>query len=176
MIEASLTVNIDFDPLAEPWNSYKLEDDTLLRIRLIMIKIYFHGISPAGDPLLSGDSQNLAASTVKETLIGVPSAQVYTQAEIANAVTVEDMKIQTLSENWNEYSLKDVLTGMILYAKAIPVQISKTSLFNPRGEPVYKVNTQNVFKASPSKQVRESLLRRYGALIEKRPNLPHKPS
>jgi len=52
---------------------------------------------------------------------------------------------KTLKEEWSEYELED---GTRLKVKLVLVDVVKLPVYNPLGEPVYRIVSQNIVRAS----------------------------
>lgn len=68
--------------------------------------------------------------------------------ELPNGETAEfkDIDFETVSENWNEYTLED---GTTLKVKLVLQKVLRgEEVFNPTGEPVYQISAQNVVRTS----------------------------
>lgn len=146
--------HIEFDTIKERWNRYKLEDATIIKIKFVPIKILREKIDDAGNPVYLSNYMNVVGAISPPNLFGPPSSQKYSQEEIVDAIVKEDMKFETLEENWNEYQLKD---GSKLSVKAVVTKVDKTKLFDEKGEPIYNVSHQVLMKGSIPKELRMKL-------------------
>lgn len=73
----------------------------------------------------------------------------------SDAVVVEDVKFDTIKEDWNEYKLPE---SVVISSKAILTQVAKTSLYDVTGDPVYRIQTQTIIKGNFPKGTREKYL------------------
>jgi len=134
---------VDIVSSKEDWSLYKLEDDTILKIRFILIKAVREAeFDRFGNPTYSLNSQNVIGVIPSKSAIGSPSKP-YTQEELASSVIHEDMKFKIVEEPWNEYKFKD---ETVVKVKLVLSMVSKTSKFDAHGEPIYLVNAQPIVK------------------------------
>ena len=131
---------IDFETvgLGEPWNLYKLENGSLIKFKLVLVKV----IPNKNDP------KNYSLNTAN--VVGVESPR-----ELRGAQTLppakgtyddfekKDLNFEVIKESWNEYELKD---GSILKIKPAITAIDKTTSFDSHGEPAYVVHSQVLVK------------------------------
>lgn len=127
---------LDFDVVREPWNKYELADGAVVKVKLVVVRIK-KNVSPDGK---SGDYgfkvQSIAVAMSPEH--GPPDTRAYSPEELAQAVTKEDIRYTTASEEWNEYVTDD---GARLRIKNTLVRVAKTSKFDADGEPLYITET-----------------------------------
>lgn len=166
---------IDFDVIKEDWNLYKIEDGTILKLKLVFIKVIREGVDSVGNPIYSINSQNVVGIIPPKELMGPPSNRSYTPQEIADSIVKEDLKFEVIREDWNEYKLKD---GTTLYIKPVVTMVSRTSLFDRRGEPIYNVQSQIIIKERIPKELRKNYENSKSTQpqindIEKQLKLPH---
>ena len=134
--------DIDFKVIKEDWNEYELEDGSILRGKVIVVKLL------EGESGLIVNSTNVFGVLVPPELRGKPSPTRYSEEELLKHVVKEDIKFKVIKEDWNEYELED---GSRLFVKLTLVSVSKTDIYDPHGEPVYLINAQPIFKHKPSK-------------------------
>ena len=61
---------IDFDPLAEKWNEYRLSDGTLIKLKLVISRIVrIEEYNEQGEPIYIISSQNVLSTTVPPELM-----------------------------------------------------------------------------------------------------------
>jgi hypothetical protein len=128
--------DLDFEIIREPWNKYKLEDGSILRLKNPSIKIYRTSqIDVFGLPVYRLGGITLLAVTVPKELLGTPS-----ENEQVDATDILcEMKFSIICEDWCEYKLSD---GMVLKSKTVATKIVKTKKFNKDGEPIYWASWQ----------------------------------
>jgi hypothetical protein len=124
--------DFDFIVLREDWNLYKLEDSTILKIKLVLLRVVQEGLDKFGNPK-GGTMVNMIVSPV-------PPSELRNLKQIDPII---DMKYETIREDWNEYEVSDEFT---LKLKPIISQIDRTEKFDPRGEPLYGVSVQATIK------------------------------
>ena len=149
----SLSALIDFEAVKEPWNIYKLEDETILKTRLVLISVVMEGLDEFGNPRYGANSDSVIGVIVPDSLLGEPSHKRYTVKERMDALEKE-MAFEPIQEEWNEYKLKD---GTTMKMKLVLVKVARTSLRDERGQPLYLVNTQPLVDISIPRELREKL-------------------
>ena len=129
---------VDFKTIGEPWNFYKLENGSLIKFKLILVKVM----------PIKNDPKNYSLNTAN--VVGVQSPR-----ELRGAPTPpppngsygdsekKDLDYEVIKESWNEYKLKD---GNTLKIKPAITAIDKTKNFDSNGEPIYVVHSQVLVK------------------------------
>jgi hypothetical protein len=128
--------DIDFDVKNEDWSVYELEDGTILKIKIVLMRI-IQDTDASGNPI---------GGTLLNTIIASIPAK-----DLRGCKKIEpkfDLKYTVIKETWNEYDVKD---GSILRIKPTLAQIDRTDKVDPRGEPLYAVNMQPFMKKVPIK-------------------------
>lgn len=128
---------LDFEPVREGWNHYRLSDGSLLRIRPIVFKV-FHSqqMTIEGKPLIGYAASNVISVRVPDELKknklpeGEPTSEEKTPIEF-----------ETIQEIWNEFKCEG---DMKLRVKLVMSRVIRTSKFNSFGEPIYVVSSGNV--------------------------------
>lgn len=141
---------LDFDVVKEPWNKYELADGTIVKIKAVVMRVRKQQTTEAGKTTVNYnfDLQTLAVSISEEK--GAPDTRVYTPADLQGAVVKSDIRYTTVSEEWNEYVTDD---GARIRLKVTLTRVSKTSLFDKNGDPIYVVENgvlANVRPPTPS--------------------------
>lgn len=126
---------IDFDVVREPWQRYELNDNTVVKSKLIITKIY--KIAKNGKPSYTIDGQTVTVLLAPPESKGPPDNFRYSPQQLKEAVIQDDVKYITLAEEWHEYILDD---GTKMRIKTTISGIKKTSKFDKDGEPIYLVN------------------------------------
>ncbi len=146
---------VDFDVIKEDWNLYEIEEDkTIIKARLVLIKIVREDVDDVGNPIYSINTQNIFGVIPPKPLMRESSNRKYSPQEIVDSIVEEDLKLETIKEDWNEYKLKD---GTRLSVKLVVTMVDKTSLFDQKGEPIYYIQSHVVTKASIPKELRREL-------------------
>lgn len=157
--------HIDFKTNREDWNLYSLEENVLLKLKLVLIKVILVDIDEAGNPVYDSNYQVVIGIVPPAELLGEPSDREYKKIEILESIVKDDVKVEkTIREDWNEYELED---GAKLSIKLVLTKASKTKLFDKRGEPIYYIYHQVIMKGSIPKELRHKYLKRYEQLREK---------
>jgi hypothetical protein len=134
MDEMQVSEDIDFDVIKEVWNFYKIDDGTILKIKMVLLRVI-----QDPDPL-----GNLKTGTLINTIIApIPPKELRNKQKLEPKF---DMGFSTMKEDWNEYDIND---GTILKIKPTIAQIDRTDKLDPRGEPLYVVNMQPFIKKIP---------------------------
>jgi hypothetical protein len=130
--------DIEFKVIREIWNRYKLEDQTELKVKLILARIIDEGKDPLGNQI-GGTAQNFVIVTIPP-----PNLR-----HLKTVTPITDMGYTTLEEDWNEYESSD---GFLFKMKPNISQINRTDNIDPRGEPLYGINLQPTMKRTPLKR------------------------
>lgn len=132
-----------FIPRMERPNFYRIEEGIILRVYPIINSIEMEPDNPTGASI---NGQNVVALFVPKKFKGSPGDRPYSQADIqANIVNI-DVPFDTLIENFNVYDVDD---KWILSVKTTLSQVSKTSLRDSRGDPIYAISTALIPKLKP---------------------------
>jgi hypothetical protein len=144
---------IDFRAIEEPWNLYKLKDDTLVKTRFILITTIFEGVDEALGPKYSINSDTVIGIIAPQSLMSKPSEKSYTLEERVDAIE-QELAFEVVKEEWSKYEFDD---GATFKAKPVLTKVARTSLYDSRGQPIYLVNTQPIVDISVPKELREKL-------------------
>jgi len=143
--------SIDFEIIKEPWNKYQIQDNSILRTRTILKKVER---TIEGEKIsFSIDAQTLTVIDADSNLKGMPSNKPITKDEIQKSVEKDDMRYDTLAQEFNEYQLDDG-TKIKIYTNV--TKISRTSLKDVKGDPVYMISSSNAIEIKPSVQYSKS--------------------
>src|SRR5208283_316382 len=130
---------LDFDVIREIWNRYELSDNSILKVKLVLVGVKKRGAKQAaGQPSEAAKSdfdlniQQVTAVLSNET--GAPDTRNYSPQELQAAIIKDDIRFTTITQDWNEYVVDD---GTRIKIQPIIMRVAKTSKFNDRGEPVY---------------------------------------
>jgi hypothetical protein len=103
-VERGQRVYEDFKVVKEDWNSYKLSDGTLLKIRQILLKVQKDRNAKPPQPNLSIQTSDvLMAVNPLSNLKGTPSTQQYSVQELNASVVEANMKFNRIYETTYEY-------------------------------------------------------------------------
>lgn len=144
---------LDFETEREEWNKYLLEDETLLRAKLILTSVQIDkNIKEIAKEAKSGKklqigfgivSHNLFAVEAPLGLRGSPDPKKYSPEELKVSIEKEELDFETKKETWNSYVFEN---GMRMKAKISPTSVNRTSKFNSVGMPVYWVELTIIAK------------------------------
>jgi hypothetical protein len=136
-------VEVSFEPLEEKWNTYVLEDGTVIRARSILVKVF--APRNAYRYLSTGSSIKLKtfpvfAVTAPPTLRGKPSIEPPTLEELQNPAKFgEAVKIMHHDEQFNVYKI--VSTGEVFKTKMVASDLAiRLRRYDEEGQPLYVVN------------------------------------
>lgn len=144
-----------FKTTAEHWGDYALNDGSYLRMRVNVIKIA-RMIDDAGNIGFNINSNVTIGIISPKNLRGTPSPRPPTPQEIATLIVEDDIEFSVVEEKWSTYQLQD---GTVISIKLIPVKVSRTSICDPNGEPIYNVNHQLLVKANIPEELRKKGVR-----------------
>ena len=132
---------IDFEVEEEPWNKYEINDETILKTRYILKTVTRSMVN--GKNNYSGDGIPLMVIMVPGKLKGQPDTKKYSPKEIQAKIDKPDMRFRISHEDWNEYRLDD---GATIRMKSTLTSISRTTLRDGSGDPIYSVNTNMIIQ------------------------------
>ena len=143
--------SIDFDIMKEPWNKYQLSDNSVLKTRTILKKI--ERVMEGEKISFTMDAQTLTVIYADPVLKGTPNMQKITKDKIARSIDKPDMSYDTLSQEFNEYLLDD---GTKIKIFTNVTGVSRTTLKDTKGDPVYSVQSSNTIEVKPSNQYKQN--------------------
>lgn len=138
---------IDFDVLKEPWIKFEISDGSILKVRTILKKV--ERVTKEGKLGFNIDAQTITIIHAEPSLKGPPSKKSYSKEEIQKAINKDDMRYNTLVQEFNEYVLDD---GSKIKIITNVMKISRTKLYDKTGDPVYFINNSITMDIKPSSQ------------------------
>ncbi len=153
-IDLTSMTPIEFTVVSEPWVKYKLEDQTKLFVKLVVVKVT-RGVNEQGQPAYSMNAQNIIATHGAPNLRGQPSTTQLNLADPSSYKVVASLDFDRVGEErWNEYHLTD---GTILKTRLELSTVARIDKYQGDGDPVYLVNTsQPLIRFKISEQVLKS--------------------
>ncbi len=130
----SKTRSKEFEIIKEPWNKYEISDGSVLKTRTVLKQIRRE--MENNKPRFSIDTQPFTVIHAEPALCGAKNDERVTQEDMAKAVDKDDMRYDTISQEFNEYVLDDG-SKIKLYTNV--TKISRTKINNSHGEPLYFV-------------------------------------
>jgi hypothetical protein len=145
---------VEFTVISEPWVKYKLEDQTKLFVKLVVVKVV-RGLNEQGQPSYNMNTQNIIATHGAPNLRGQPSTGQLNLADPSSYKIVASLDFDRIGdEKWNEYHLTD---GTVLKTRLELSTVARIDKYQGDGDPVYLVNTgQPLVKFKISEQVLKS--------------------
>lgn len=142
--------SIDFEIRKEPWNKYQLSDNSILKTRTILKKI--ERVMEGEKVSFSIDAQTLTVVYADPSLKGIPNPNPINKEDLIKEVDIQDMRYDTLAQEFNEYYLDDG-TKIKIYTNV--TNVSRTKLKDAKGDPVYHVASANSIEIKPSDQYKQ---------------------
>jgi len=140
----------DFKIVREDWNSYRLGDGSILKVRQLLTRIARPPTADASQPDLGVEMSNLLTAVLPSpNLKGTPSTQQYGPQELSQSIAQPNMKYEPIQEVTNEYVTK---SGIKLLFQIASLNVARTSKFGPSGDPIYMVNAQTNVQILQSSQ------------------------
>ncbi len=143
--------SIDFEILKEPWNKYQLVDNSILKTRTILKKI--ERVMNGDKVSFSIDAQTLTVIYSDSNLKGSPNPQKITKDDIMKSIDIPDVSYDTIAQEFNEYILDD---GTKIKIFTNVTNVSRTTLKDTKGDPVYSVKSSNSVDVKPSDHYKQS--------------------
>jgi len=138
---------VDFEVVREEWNRYRVEDETILKAKFVLISVMMEksykeimerAKTEKGLKMGFGfNSQNVIGVEAPMRLRGEPDIKTYTIEELRASIAKEDLDFEPLKESWNVYDLQN---GITIKVRNAPINVSRTSKFDSRGLPIYLVD------------------------------------
>jgi hypothetical protein len=129
-------MEVDFHVFKEDWSRFRLDDDTLLKVRLPVRKI-FETIVPQGYPVFSVDTITVITTIALDSSKREPSKQPWNP----KVDVPEDIGFTILEEAWQEYRTFDNFKVLV---KPVLVKVYKYNRYNIYGEPIYNASIQAI--------------------------------
>lgn len=151
--------DVSFEPVREGWSIYRTKDkfEATISLKVTILKFRLTSIDEFGNPnYVAGSNPIIMTVSVRAEKKGTPVNRVYTQKEILDAIEEVDISFDTIREDWNEYKLED---DIVVKMKPIATVVSRTSLIDQNGDPIYWVQNQPIIKAAITKEMRERFLK-----------------
>jgi len=128
--------NLDFEVIKERWGKYTLDDGSVLKIKFILTNIKTWDEN--GAKKYTANNQVIQTILSAEHLIGEPAKAAFTSEVLQKNIEKDDLSYDQLENPVNEYIL-DNGTKLKLFPQVI--KVSRSSLKNSLGEPIYMVTT-----------------------------------
>ena len=135
---------VEFKVLKEPWNEYKLEDGSTLRVKVVLIGVLKE------DDTFSLQTNNVLGIIPNPKYLSLPSPPLKTDEKLETYIEAEDLKILNHTDHWNEYDLPSESAKLSI--KGVVVTVSRTSRHDEKGTPVYSTNVQLLLKPKKYKK------------------------
>jgi hypothetical protein len=139
MTETSKPNFLGFKVLEEPWNEYKLEDGSTLRVKVVVI-----GVIKENDNAFSFQATNAIGVIPNPKFVGLPSPPLKPGENLQSFIEDDDIKIAEHTDLWNEYEVPS--EKIKLSVKGVLVSVGRASRRDERGLPIYIANVQTLIK------------------------------
>lgn len=138
------TLPVDWNPISEQWETFKLSDGTKIKSKLNVIG-FRRSLerNQSGEPYYSWASNN-SFTVIECSLKGEPTNPLAKPEQLNNPDNHEetvDFESTSRQENWNVYNLVD---GTIIRLRLMVQRIVRTKFRDGFGEPLYWINSQIV--------------------------------
>lgn len=135
---------VDFEVLNEPWEVYKLTDNTILRTRSVVAQIVKTGqFDVYGKPVYAVMANVMHSIRAPKELRGEPTLPPLTSQQLGNSIIEEVNASLTGQPQWNIYRCVD---GTTIKVQTVLVSVRRTSAFDILGEPMYIISTHHIIK------------------------------
>jgi hypothetical protein len=135
---------LEYEVIEEPWNVYKLEDDSTIRVKIVVSGIL------KDDKGLVIQAREVYSVIPNPEYMGVPSPPLKPKEKMDEYLEAEDLKIIEKTDYWNKYSIPS--EKLTVSVRGEVVLVSRTSRHDEKGIPVYMVNVQLLFKPVKQRQ------------------------
>lgn len=123
---------IEFKDVKEIWNRYSLSDGASLKLKIILVKVIQEELDSQGNQSLGFQVTNVVGVTLTDEMIGNKSLG-----------KDENIDAKVITDDWNEYILENGITIML---KPFISQVIRTGDLDPKGIPIYLVQSQPMLK------------------------------
>lgn len=147
-------VELPFETIHEGWSIYTVKGGAVIKMKLILLKLFLKDVDDSGNPRFTAGSSLIFAVSVPPEMKGTPSNEPITQKQIEDSIVQSDIPFETVKEEWNEYNVE----GAVVSVKPIATIISKSSLFDSNGDPIYSVQNQPIVKGTASPEAKRKFL------------------
>lgn len=138
----------------EGWSIYKIKDgssEVELKVKLVLLKAFVERVDDLGNPRYGAAINLIITVKVPPELKGPRSNQRYSVQEIEKSIVAEDIPFETVREEWNDYRVEGDISVSV---KAIVTVVSRTSLYDANGDPIYHVQHQEIVKGKTPDEAR----------------------
>jgi hypothetical protein len=116
---------LDFIVTREDWCRYDLSDNSILKVKVVLTKVYKH------QSQLMCEIHPIHVVLTNEK--GDPDSKTYSVEDLKGSI-IADIRFTAIIDDWNEYVVDD---GTTIKIKPLVVKIAKTSKFDSKGFPKY---------------------------------------
>ncbi len=143
---------VDFEIAKENWSIFELSDETILRARIILAKVYkTKQYNDRGEPVYATGTQNMYITTSPAKIQNNPTVPPPSQDDI-NRSSKTEVEFHAKKDEWNEYKLVD---GTIIRIKLVTTSVERTPFFGQDRNPIYFVNSQPVVRVIVPPQLKK---------------------
>ena len=132
---------LDFEIVKESWSVYDLQDGTRIKVRFML-----ESIMNAKERKRQMEASHKIIALCDESVCGEPSRETYTAEHMQQSIEIKHCKYSTLRYEPSEYILDD--NSRVLVHHNI-LRISRTHLFNQRGDRIYYTGVNANITVSP---------------------------
>ena len=131
---------VPFEIIREGWNEYRVADETLLRVRIVLCKVKRVPTHHPGERSFNFEfSQPVLSPQAPRSLRGDPSKPLPSPNQMEEHIVAKGLSFRRLTETENRYRAAD---GQTIILRIIPTSINRTDLHDGNGDPIYLVNSQ----------------------------------
>lgn len=139
--------SIDFEVIREAWRKYHVSDGTKIKMREVLLDVRMAMVG--GTPRYSITTDAQTSVLCAPDLKGEPMARAPTREELSQAIELRNMHCDAVSADNSTYSLDD---GTRITIGAGTVDVSRTTLYDRRGDRVYLIGRTPVVHATLAPQ------------------------
>lgn len=135
---------IEFEIIKEPWNKYQLQDNSVLKTRIVLKSVMC--TTKKNETQYAVDVQSINIVHADPTLRGNANTNQVSNDKILNSIEKEDMYYDSLAQESNEYKLDD---GTKIKMHNNITSVSRSSLKDQHGDPIYSILSSNQVLVNP---------------------------
>lgn len=130
---------VEFTVVEEPWNEYKLEDGSTLKVKVILKQLI-----KKGETDFTAGTSNVTVVLPNPKFLGLPSPSLKQGESLDSYIEADDLKINSQTELWNAYDIPS--ENVQLRIRGVVVSVARTKRHDTEGIPIYGVNIQLLIK------------------------------
>ncbi len=139
---SSSATRLEFKVVREDWSQYRLDDGTILKVKLSPTQFKEHLVEVEGRPPVDVGFNTVTFKEPSDDDTGEPS----TDTSITTEDYIREMSFEKIEEIMNIY---DVPEKFIVHIRTQVVKVHKTSKFDKNGNRIYNIENKAALSVTP---------------------------